>query len=706
MSLTLWQRRLILFFSSVFGLLLLRFFFLVYNAPSPAPPAADIFLAFLGGLRFDLATVPLILLPGFLIAIFGLILAWIVPSKSRNFRSSILDWTFRIELGFHLVYGAFLVGLGLSSVYNYRFNGRHLGWEFSAYMSDLPMLARSSLDQSLFFSLFLILLVVVFLILAFWLPARIKARKDLSVGRELFHLFIWLLIFLILGRGGFQTSPIRTADALQTGNAYLDQLSLNGLFTVSRDLSDRDQFRPVVERDVAVSVVRSLLDERDAFLSSDYPLLRFMQPREIGRPDFSTIPVQSARPDTNRLPDANTSPGQENPPNIVLLILESGSASLLSRNGGDPGILPFLNDLVNRSVYFDRFYASGGRSANGIFSMFAGLPDRAGRTILRSSQIQNRFGGLARLLKGNGYRTSFYHGGDAAFDNLDRVLPELGFDVVYGQDSLSRVIEEKPTSTIGFDDQQVLKAFEQHLRDQSEKNGPFFAAYFSQSTHHPFSIPADFETMLSKQADTAQLNGFFAAAHFMDQSLKRFFEELEASSFFNNTVFIIVADHSHHAGLNYLQDRHIPLFIYAPGYWKPQIRKDIASQLDLLPTILAISGGNQIYASMGRDLSRSFKGNNGKPFAFFAGGSDTDIIGWVESDRILFKHFFIEQGVLLPTIAPLNTENLANIESKLYEDYLKKAQIFYQLARTLEKENSIWPDSVQLENIYRSVKTR
>ena len=292
MILTLCQRRLILFFSSVFGLLLLRFFFLVYNAPSPAPPAADIFLAFLRGLRFDLATVPLILLPGFLIAIFGLILAWIVPSKSRSFRSSILDWTFRIELGFHLVYGAFLVGLGLSSAYNYRFNGRHLGWEFSAYMSDLPMLARSSLDQSLFFSLFLILLVVVFLILAFWLPARIKARKDLSVGRELFHLFIWLLIFLILGRGGFQTSPIRTADALQTGNAYLDQLSLNGLFTVSRDLSDRDQFRPVVERDVAVSVVRSLLDERDAFLSSDYPLLRVMQPREIGRPDFSTIPVQ------------------------------------------------------------------------------------------------------------------------------------------------------------------------------------------------------------------------------------------------------------------------------------------------------------------------------------------------------------------------------------------------------------------------------
>ena len=694
MSLTLWQRRIYYFLFALGGLLGLRLFFLIYNTSSTPVSLTDILLAFFRGLRFDLATIPLILLPGLLLALGGFVLAFFIPSLKTNLQSICTAWTIRLETGLHLLYSAFLVGLGLSSAYNYRFNGRHLGWEFSAYMNDLPMLARSSLNQSLFFSLFLILLVALLLFLAVWIPIKQKRKKEVRPGREIIHILGWMLVFLVLGRGGFQTSPIRTADALTTGNSYLDQLSLNGIFTVSRDLSDRDQFRPIVDRDVAVTMVQSFLDQPDAFLSEEFPLLRYMEPRAPGATEFRT----------EKLTAENRSGAL--PPNIVLLILESSSASLLQRNGGDPAVLPFLNSLVQRSVYFDRFYASGGRSANGIFSMFAGLPDRAGRTILRSSQIQNRFGGLAKLLKANGYSTSFYHGGDAAFDNLDRVLPELGFDLVYGQKELSRIIQEKPSSTIGYDDKQVLVAFQKHLSEQNNQNTPYFAAFFSQSTHHPFSVPAEHQSMIHGQPETKHLEGFFAAARFMDDSLRSFFTEMEEKNLTKNTVFIVVADHSHHAGLNYLQDRHIPLFIYAPDFWKPEVRTDIASQLDLLPTILAISGGNQVYASMGRDLSSSFKGNNGKPFAFFAGGSDTDIIGWIESDRILFKHFFIEQGVLLPTVEPFNTENLANKEKETYVEYLKKAQVFYQLARTLEKENSIWPDSVQLENIYRSVKTR
>ncbi len=696
MSATLWQRRICYFLLALAGLLCLRVFFLIYNDPSSPVSAGDTTMAFLRGLRFDLATVPLILLPGMIAALTGMLVA-LVLTRKPGMKQTAIRWSIGLETSIHLLGSAFLTGLGLSSAYNYRFNGRHLGWEFSAYMTDLPMLARSSLDQSLVFSLLLILVVVLMIGLAFWLPIRLDRKIEVKPGREILHISVWILLFLVIGRGGFQTSPIRTADALVTGNAYLDQLSLNGIFTVSRDLGDRDQFRPVVDREIAVNVVRTMLDGSDAFISEEFPLLRYMEPRQLGDSPFST-----------RLAGAGQNPGTTVPgrPNIVLLILESGSASLLERNGGDPAIMPFLNDLVNRSVFFDRFYASGGRSANGIFSMFAGLPDRAGRTILRSSQIQNRFGGLAKLLKSNGYKTSFYHGGDAAFDNLDRVLPELGFDTVYGQNTLSRLMQEEPGSTIGYDDNQVLQVFSEHLNQQSQKNSPFFAVFFSQSTHHPFSVPEDYQQTLLNDPRTAHLGGFFAAAHFMDDSLKAFFTGIKQRDYFQNTVFIVVADHSHHAGLNYLQDRHIPLFIYAPALWKPEIRMDIASQLDLLPSILAISGGNQIYASMGRDLTSGFHGNNGKPFAFFAGGSDTDIIGWVESDRILFKHFFIEQGILLPSVEPLNTENLANKEVKTYEEYLKKAQIFYQLARTLEKENSIWPDTVQLENIYRSVKTR
>ena len=712
MQQVLWKQRLYPVLGAFLGLLLVRLFFALYNSPAEPVDFSAILQAYLHGIRFDLATLPVILLPGFLIALAGFVLATILR-KREDLSTSISHWTIRTEMAIHLLFGAFLIGLALSSAYNYSFNGRHLGWEFSAYFNDLPMLARSSIKQSPFFSILLMSLVTAFVTLAFWLPSRIK-RQNLTIRpvAELGHIFLWLILLLIAGRGGFQASPIRTADALKTGNAYLDQLSLNGVFTVSRDLSDRDQFRPVVEREQAVQVVRDLLDEPGEFISEDYPLLRYMRPRSLQPGAFATKPSapllreQSATIETGAPAVPDLHGAEKRRPNIVLLILESGSASLLERNGGDPQILPFLNSLVSRSVYFDRFFASGGRSANGIFAMFAGLPDRAGRTILRSSQIQNRFGGLARLLKRNGYRTSFYHGGDAAFDNLDRVLPELGFDVVIGQEELGNLIQDKPTSTIGFDDRQVLTAFLEHLDAQAAREGPFFGAFFSQSTHHPFSIPENHQKKLRENPTTAHLQSFFAAARFMDDSIKEFLEQVKKRPYFKNTIFVIVADHSHHAGLNYLQDRHIPLFIYAPHFWEPELRTDIASQLDLLPTILALASGDQLYSSMGRDLTSDFKGNDAQPFAFFAGGSDTDIIGWIESNRILFKHFFIEQGVLLPSVEPLEPDNLAAKEPETYEEYLLKAQIFYQLARTLEKENSIWPDSVQLENIYRSAKTR
>ncbi|HBS07058.1 MAG TPA: hypothetical protein DEA96_18950, partial [Leptospiraceae bacterium] len=315
MSATLWQRRICYFLLAFAGLLCLRVFFLIYNDPSSPVSAGDTTMAFLRGLRFDLATVPLILLPGMIAAFTGMLVALVLTRKPGMKRTAI-RWSIGLETSIHLLGSAFLTGLGLSSAYNYRFNGRHLGWEFSAYMTDLPMLARSSLDQSLVFSLLLILVVVLLIGLAFWLPIRLDRKIEVKPGREILHISVWILLFLVIGRGGFQTSPIRTADALVTGNAYLDQLSLNGIFTVSRDLGDRDQFRPVVDREVAVDVVRTMLDGSDAFISQEFPLLRYMEPRQLGDSPFST-----------RLAGAGQKPGTTVPgrPNIVLLILESGS---------------------------------------------------------------------------------------------------------------------------------------------------------------------------------------------------------------------------------------------------------------------------------------------------------------------------------------------------------------------------------------------
>ena len=49
---------------------------------------------------------------------------------------------------------------------------------------------------------------------------------------------------------------------------------------------------------------------------------------------------------------------------------------------------------------------------------------------------------------------------------------------------------------------------------------------------------------------------------------------------------------------------HIPVLIYAPGIIRPQVREEIASQVDILPTILDILNLEMVHSSMGSSLLR------------------------------------------------------------------------------------------------------
>lgn len=630
--------------------------------------------AFLSGLRFDLATLTIWIGP------FALLLS-LLAALQTLIRPAFLERAGRYIFYAQWLWLLWLHLVSVASTYNFSVNGKHLGWEFAAYFRDLPVLLAGSFVKDPLPTTMLALFIPFWMGIGYLLLRRLKNLEpsgEALTGRKslLIRLspVLLLICFAILFRGGLQQNPLRPGDAMSDSSPFLNNLKITGTYMIVHDMADRGDFRTFYDGEENRIYTQRLLDDGRPFIDPQYPLLRRMEKRRLapGR-RFATVPGQR----------------QGRAPNMILLLMESWSAKFLKAHGYAEDVAPNFNRLARQGVYFENFYASGGRSANGLFSILTGIPDRAGRTILRSSRIFNRFGALPLLLKQKGYQTLFVHGGDLHFDNLDTGLPHLGFTHLIGMKEMEESGLYSRRWTMGFHDEDMydmlVRKTDELYRNSPDR--PFFAMAFTSNNHHPFGLPdPSFAIFPPSDPEAAFKNSY----HYSDYALGKLIDIIRTKPYFQNTIILIVADHSHHANLNYLQDREIPFLVYAPSFFQPERRKDVAGQLDLLPTLLSLAGGDSYYAAMGRDLTVPAE----RPFAFFAGGSNTDIIGMISEGFVYYHYLRSSQSVLLKGTHPVEMRDIKEEHPHVFATLDANTRHYYQFARTLEKENRIWPESL------------
>lgn len=644
-------------------------------------PFAAILKAWFTGIRFDLATLVIWIGPFALLLSFAASLS-VLRGIRRRYR-----WMNRLFFHAQWIWLLCLHLVSAASTYNYSVNGKHLGWEFAAYFRDLPMLLAGSFTRDPVLTSLLALFIPVWIGLGLFIDLRWNQRIEAvtpSIERPapfiLFSPLIVTALAVLFFRGGLQENPLRPGDAMRESSPFLNHLKITGAYMIAHDLSDRSDFRVYYPREENIACVQRMLDDGRPFPDPDYPLLRYMEPRKIIPGRFSTVVANPSSDERS-----------QRQPNFIILLMESWSAKFLAPRGYEAEVAPNFNRLIDQGVYFENFYASGGRSANGIFAILTGIPDRAGRTILRSSRIFNRFGSLPFLLKRKGYQTLFVHGGDLHFDNLNTGLPHLGFDHLVGMKEMEESGLYSRRWTMGFHDEDMYDMLLRKIDElySSAPDRPFFAMAFTSNNHHPYGLPdPSFAIFPDSDPEAAFKNSY----HYSDHALGKWIDRVRTKPYFPDTIIVIVADHSHHANLDYLQDREIPLLVYAPSFFRPERRRDIAGQLDLLPTVLSLSGGRSHYAAMGRDLTVPYR--NEGPFAFFAGGSNTDIIGMVAGGFIYFHYLRSSQSVLLRGTRPTAMIDLQSEHPDLAKRLDAMSKHYYQFARTLEKENRIWPETV------------
>ncbi len=359
----------------------------------------------------------------------------------------------------------------------------------------------------------------------------------------------------------------------QGGNTYARELESNGpyqFFAAFRNNElDYPQFYATLPAQEVAQQMRAELAEPNArFIGTD--------PMDIRR----TISNEGA-------------PKQHN---VILVTIESLSAKYLGSNGDGRNLTPNLDELRRNSLYFNNFYATGTRTDRGLEAITLSIPPTPGRSIVKRIGRESGFGSLGQQLKAVGYDAVFLYGGRGYFDNMNAFFGGNGYRIVDQSSVQESDIHFKNAWGMSDEDlyaQAVKLADEDHARNQ-----PFLLQLMTTSNHRPYTYP-------DGRIDIPSGNGRDGAVKYTDYAIGKFLQAVKDKPWFDNTIFVFVADHTAgSAGKEDLpvENYQIPLFIYAPKLLPVGERGELASQLDLAPTLLSMLNLSYTSTFYGRNL--------------------------------------------------------------------------------------------------------
>jgi phosphoglycerol transferase MdoB-like AlkP superfamily enzyme len=315
-----------------------------------------------------------------------------------------------------------------------------------------------------------------------------------------------------------------------------------------------------------------------------------------------------------------------------------------------------FDTLVKQGVFFDRFYSAGIHTFNGLFSTETGFP-----AIMNTHPLENytgkAFKGISYWLKQNNYSTNFFTCHDGQFDNMEGFMKFNHFDQFYSQDDYP---SDKAVSTLGVPDHYLFEyALEKMDAQYRENNAPFFSYILTSSDHGPWVVPTDipFKPTAADEHDRS--------TQYADWALGNFIDKAKQYDWFNNTLFVFVADHGVNFGHTYampLSYNHIPCLFYMPSQLKPDTISSVGGQIDVLPTVLSFLKIPFKNTSMGIDLM-----HEKRPWMYFTADSKIGAI----NEEFYYFDLLDEQREMLYKFKDLDTKNYMD-DYKTKADSMKK----------------------------------
>jgi phosphoglycerol transferase MdoB-like AlkP superfamily enzyme len=285
--------------------------------------------------------------------------------------------------------------------------------------------------------------------------------------------------------------------------------------------------------------------------------------------------------------------------NIVVILLESWTADVIEAISGTAEITPHFNSLAKNGLFFTNFYSNGHRSQQAISNMLSGFPSIPNYDITDNHSKYKHLPSMVDILKKEGYYTSFYFGGNLDYGNIRAFLLHANFDEIIEGGNIDKKMQR---GKLGIHDQYMLGY---QINKLDKQQSPFFNILFTLSSHSPFDYPKISKELNWKTEELKYLN----SVKYTDYCLGQYFETVKNKSWYDNTLFILVADHSHpsHIERSYYETDYQKI----PMLWFGNVLKEefrgttcdiIGSHADMPETLLSQLNFNTDLFQWGKNM--------------------------------------------------------------------------------------------------------
>ncbi len=549
-----------------------RTVFILYNYKQlDGTGFSEVISAYRHGIYLDNSAVCFIIAVPFLFLFFKSLLKW------NFFDIFIKFYSFLIIIIVSVITSS---ELGVYEEWGYKLNVKAI-----LYLSHPGEVVNSARTSVIVISVVLILLQSFIGIYVYnrFIYEKISVKKRNFIFSLLFLIVTPVLLFIGL-RGGIQQIPISQSDVYFSKNNFLNTAAVNSPWNLMHSIEANK---------------RHLNENPYNYYSLDYA-------------EHVVDSLHSVEKDTT-VKVLNTKK-----PNIVFILLESWAGDNISSLGGYAGITPEFEKLIKDGILFTNIYATGALSDHGIVAVFSGFPSQPTTAILRQPDKFQQLPCIVKELKKAKYYSSFHFGGQLSYGNIKGYMYFNGFDkIVEGADFPGNI----PRGKLGVHDQYLYKRV---LNDISSYKEPFIAGIFTLSSHSPYDQPMK---KVIHWGDDGE--NYLNSVYYADKCLGTFFQEARKTKWYDNTLFILIADHSHmtpRKNAYYSREyRKIPLLLYGnvlKNEYRGKKISRISSQVDIPATLLAQLDINNKGFKWSKNLFNPYT----KEFTFY---SFDDGLGWL-----------------------------------------------------------------------------
>ena len=588
----------------------LRGLLLAYNQEMlGSTSTADLVEAFSNGLRFDLRLIVYISVP----LVLGMLIPWLM-----NQRRALVAWlTFSAAIS---------ILLGIIELDFYREFHQRLNSLVFQYLNEDPATVLSMIWHG--FPVVTLLSAWLGCSMLMWWLFSVAERKTrayalpdrrYSYVTQGIAFSICLVICVVAARGTLrQGPPLRWGDAYTTHSMFANHLGLNpvlSLYNAAKTTfsAHRDNiWKATLPAEQAQDITRDLvLTAHDQLLDADSAAIR-----RIFSPLADTqLPVR----------------------NVVVVLMESFAGRYTGALGSMDQITPEFDQLSKEGLLFTRFFSNGTHTHQGMFASMACFPNLpAFEYLMQTPEGGNQFSGLPQLLSARQFQDAYVYNGDFAWDNQQGFFSNQGMTHFVGRNDYVNPVVSDPTW--GVSDQDMFDRSLVEL-NQLEDDKPFYALLQTLSNHTPYALPDVLP--IEPVTGHGSLDLHLTAMRYSDWALGEFFKQAKQQPWYKDTLFVVLGDHGFGAPEQMtemdLYRFHVPMLLLAPGIQEQfgTHNATVASQVDMVPTIMGRLGDDVQHQCWGRDVLSLAADDPG--FAIIKPSGSDQTVALIKGDRILIQ---------------------------------------------------------------------